>query len=99
MAIIFLNLLWCVELWRLLGWFTETIIVGISQNKKNEENDCNYERRWWRSFWKGANFSIYWSELLPYIEKKYRIAPIRIIAGHDVTAGFQTFSVQRQSYI
>ena len=27
-------------------------------------------------------------ELVPYIQKKYRTSPFRIIAGHDITAGF-----------
>ena len=27
-------------------------------------------------------------EVIPYVEKKYRISPFKIIAGHDVTASF-----------
>lgn len=70
----------------------ETIIVGISQNKKQARiDDCTYDENGLPSE-KGASFfEFIGGELLPYIEKKYRVAPFRIIAGHDVTAGFSNF--------
>lgn len=70
----------------------ETIIVGISQNKNEERiDDCTYDDNG-LPYGKGANFfEFIGGELLPYIEKKYRVAPFRIIAGHDITAGFSNF--------
>lgn len=71
----------------------ETIIVGISQNKNEERiDDSNYDDANGLPSGKGAAFfSFIGGELLPYIEKKYRVAPFRIIAGHDTTAGFSNF--------
>ena len=71
----------------------ETIIVGISQNANEERiDDSNYDDANGLPSGKGAAFfSFIGSELLPYIEKKYRVAPFRIIAGHDTTAGFSNF--------
>ncbi|MBX9806208.1 MAG: alpha/beta hydrolase [Flavobacteriaceae bacterium] len=71
----------------------ETIIVGISQNKNEERiDDSNYDDANGLPSGKGAAFfSFIGGELLPYIEKKYRVAPFRIIAGHDATAGYSNF--------
>ncbi|MFV8325675.1 alpha/beta hydrolase [Flavobacterium sp. ZS1P14] len=71
----------------------ETIIVGISQNKKDERTeDSNYDATDGLPSGKGAQFfEFIGGELLPYLEKKYRIAPFRIIAGHDTTAGYLNF--------
>ncbi len=68
----------------------ETIIIGISQNKNDERTaDSHYDDHEQRSFQKGARFfEFVGGELLPYIEKKYRVAPFRIIAGHGITAGY-----------
>ena len=75
------------------GDLPETIIVGISQNKNDERfADCGVDENTGLPSGKGAKFfEFIGGELLPYIEKKYRIAPLRIIAGHDVTAGFINF--------
>ncbi|HEX9151020.1 MAG TPA: alpha/beta hydrolase-fold protein [Flavobacterium sp.] len=71
----------------------ETIIVGISQNKKDERTeDSTYDATDGLPSGKGARFfEFIGGELLPYLEKKYRIAPFRIIAGHDTTAGYLNF--------
>lgn len=71
----------------------ETIVVGINQNKKNERlDDSNFDPETGLPTGTGANFfEFIGAELLPYIEKKYRTAPFRIIAGHDTTAGFLNF--------
>lgn len=78
----------------------ETIIVGINQNKKNERvDDSSYDDDGLPSG-KGAKFfEFIGKELLPYIEKKYRTAPFRIIAGHDTTAGFLNFFLYKDSPI
>jgi predicted alpha/beta superfamily hydrolase len=70
----------------------ETIIIGISQNKNQARiDDCTYNDDGLPTG-KGASFfEFIGAELLPYIEKKYRVAPFRIIAGHDITAGFSNF--------
>jgi predicted alpha/beta superfamily hydrolase len=68
----------------------EIIIVGISQNKNNErETDCAVDQENGLPTKKGeAFFEFIGLELLPYIEKKYRTAPFKMIAGLDTTAGF-----------
>lgn len=77
----------------------ETIIVGISQNKNEERiDDCNYDDLNGLPAEKGARFfEFIGGELLPYIEKKYRIAPFRIIAGHDTTAGYLNFFLYKEN--
>lgn len=68
----------------------EVIIVGISQNKNNErEADCALDAENGLPTEKGeAFFEFIGLELLPYIEKKYRTAPFKMIAGLDTTAAF-----------
>jgi uncharacterized protein len=67
----------------------EVVLVGISQNKKEERySDSEFDPTTGLPTNGGAAFfEFIGSELLPYLEKTYRIAPFRIIAGHDVTAG------------
>ena len=79
----------------------ETIIVGISQNKNDERTaDSNYDDLNGVPSEKGARFfEFVGTELLPYIEKKYRVAPFRIIAGHDTTAGFLNFYLYKDNPI
>lgn len=71
----------------------EMILVGISQNKKNErESDCTVDRITGLPEGKGELFYEFIGlELLPAIQKNYRTAPFKIIAGHDTTAGFLNF--------
>ena len=68
----------------------EVIIVGISQNKNNErETDCAVDEKTGLPVEKGeAFFEFIGMELIPYIQKKYRTAPFKMIAGLDTTAGF-----------
>ncbi len=79
----------------------ETIVIGISQNKNGERiEDCNYDEINSLPSGKGARFfEFIGGELLPYIEKKYRTAPFRIIAGHDTTAGFLNFFLYKDNPI
>jgi predicted alpha/beta superfamily hydrolase len=71
----------------------EMIIVAIHQNKRNqriEDSECD-ENTDLPSL-KSANFYEFIGvELLTHIEAKYRIAPFKIIAGQDITAGFMNF--------
>ncbi|WP_300569422.1 alpha/beta hydrolase-fold protein [Flavobacterium sp.] len=68
----------------------EVILVGISQNKKEERyDDSEFNPATGLPSGKGgAFFEFIGSELLPYLDQKYRVAPFRIIAGLDTTAGF-----------
>jgi len=77
----------------------ETIVIGISQNKKDERiDDSTYDETNGIPSGKGAKFfEFIGGELLPYIEKKYRVAPFRIIAGHDTTAGFLNFFLYKET--
>tara|TARA_R110000868_G_scaffold152815_3_gene378071 strand:+ start:1430 stop:2578 length:1149 start_codon:yes stop_codon:yes gene_type:complete len=77
----------------------ETIIVGINQNRNNERiADSNFDQTNGLPAKKGASFfEFIGGELLPYIEKKYRTAPFRIIAGHDTTAGFLNFFLYKDN--
>lgn len=77
----------------------ETIIVGINQNKNNQrEEDSNFDQENGLPSKKGAAFfEFIGAELIPYIEKKYRTAPFRIIAGHDTTAGFLNFFLYKEN--
>ncbi|MFV5694061.1 alpha/beta hydrolase [Flavobacterium sp. LB3P122] len=77
----------------------ETIIVGITQNKKDERTeDSTYDATNGVPSGKGAQFfEFIGGELLPYLEKKYRTAPFRIIAGHDTTAGFLNFFLYKDT--
>lgn len=68
----------------------EMIIVGIHQNKNQERyEDSEFDvQTGLPSKTGGAFFEFIGGELLPYLEKKYRIAPFKIVAGLDSTAGF-----------
>ena len=77
----------------------ETIIVGINQNKNNKRTaDSNYDEIEGIPSGTGAQFfEFIGGELLPYLEKKYRVAPFRIIAGHDTTAGYLNFFLYKDA--
>ena len=77
----------------------EVIIVGITQNQKNErESDCTIDQETGLPEEKGeAFFEFIGQEILPYLQKNYRTAPFKIIAGHDVTAGFLNFYLYKDN--
>ena len=79
----------------------ETIIVSINQNKNNERiDDSTYDEVEGTPSGKGAQFfEFIGGELLPYLEKKYRLAPFRIIAGHDTTAGYLNFFLYKDTLL
>jgi len=76
----------------------EVILVGINQNKNNErETDCTIDQSTGLPDEKGNQFfEFIGMELVAYMEKKYRIAPFKIIAGHDITAGFLNFYLYKE---
>lgn len=67
----------------------EMIIVAIPQNYGDTRYiDSEFDEAGFPTG-SGANFFEFIGiELLPYVEKKYRTQPFRVIAGHDTTAGF-----------
>lgn len=79
--------------------FPETIIVGIHQNHNDERvDDSEFEETQGLPAEKGAAFfEFIGQELLPYIEKKYRVAPFRMIAGLDTTAGYLNFFLYKEN--
>ena len=68
----------------------EVITVAIDQGKPfDRELETDVDDQNGLPIEKGAQFFDFITmELMPYLEKKYTIAPFKIIAGHDVTAGF-----------
>jgi uncharacterized protein len=68
----------------------EVILVGITQNKDHErDDDSEFDGPSGLPINKGAAFFEFIAgELLPYLDQKYRVAPFKVIAGIDATAGF-----------
>ena len=71
----------------------EVIIIGITQNKNNERSaDCTIDKTNGLPSEKGERFYEFIGlELIPYVEKKYRVAPFKMIAGLDTTASFLNY--------
>lgn len=75
----------------------ETIIVGIKQ-KNSRIGDCGYDETEGIPTKRSAAFyNFIGEELMPFLEKKYRVAPFRIIAGHDTTAAFLNFFLYKEN--
>ena len=68
----------------------EAIIVGLHQNKDGERfDDCRIDKETGLPEGKGESFfEFIGGELLPYIQSKYKTGEFKMIAGHDVTAGY-----------
>lgn len=78
----------------------EMIIVAINQNYgETRFNDSEYDYTGLPSEKGAAFFEFIGFELLPFVEKKYRTQPFRIIAGHDTTAGFLNFYLYKDDPI
>jgi predicted alpha/beta superfamily hydrolase len=79
----------------------EMIIIGIHQNKEEERfDDTTIDELNGLPSEKGAQFfEFIGAELIPYIEKKYRTTPFRIVAGHDTTASFINFYLYKEQPI
>lgn len=71
----------------------QVIVVGIVQNSNGERFlDSKFNPETGVPEESGAKFYDFIAlELIPALEKKYRIAPFKVIAGHDTTAGFLNF--------
>jgi predicted alpha/beta superfamily hydrolase len=68
----------------------EMIIVGLDQNKENERyDDCTLDPATGLPEGKGESFYEFIAgELMPFLQTKYRISNFKMVAGHDVTAGY-----------
>ncbi|WP_395067389.1 alpha/beta hydrolase [Flavobacterium sp.] len=77
----------------------EVIIVGLDQNKDNERtDDCTFDQSTGLPEGKGESFfEFIGGELLPFLQNKYRISPFKIIAGHDVTAGYMNLFLYKDN--
>ncbi len=77
----------------------EVILVGVSQNKQDERYaDSEYDEESGLPIETGADFfDFIGTELMPYLEKTYRVAPFKIIGGHDTTAGFINFFLYKDT--
>lgn len=76
----------------------EMIIVGISQNKNDERfDDCTVSEEGLPDAKGSRFFEFIGGEVLSYIESKYGSSPFKIIAGHDVTAGFLNFFLYKDN--
>ena len=79
----------------------EMIIVAIKQNKKGERyTDTQVNETTGLPQNKGGDFfEFIGQEVLPEIEKEFRISPLRVIAGHDVTAAYINFFLYKDKPI
>ena len=77
----------------------EVIIVGLAQNRENERySDCTFDESTGLPEGKGESFfEFIGGELMPFLQNKYRISPFKIIAGHDVTAGYMNLFLYKDN--
>jgi len=76
----------------------EAIIVGVNQNYANQrEDDSRVSEETGLPDTTGDNFFHFLGqELVPYLQKNYRVSPYKVIAGHDVTATMASFFLYRE---
>ncbi|KGO87088.1 histidine kinase [Flavobacterium rivuli WB 3.3-2 = DSM 21788] len=76
----------------------EAIIVGVAQNYGNQrEDDSRVSEETGLPETTGDKFfQFIGEELVPHLEKTYRISPYKVIAGHDVTATMASFFLYRE---
>ena len=65
----------------------EIIVVGIDQ-KDSRESDCKTSSENGLPEQHASNFFEYIGEVVSTVQKSYRVGSFKIIAGHDLTAGF-----------
>ncbi|MFM2228840.1 MAG: hypothetical protein RL607_98 [Bacteroidota bacterium] len=79
----------------------EVILVGLNHTTETErDEECKVDES--TGLPEGIGESFYefiGGELLPYLQKNLRIAPFKIVAGHDVTAGFMNFYLYKDNPI
>jgi uncharacterized protein len=79
----------------------EMIIVGISQNKNGERfDDCTTDAETGLPEGKGERFfEFVGGEVINHIQSKYGASTFKIIAGHDLTAGFINYYLYKDNPI
>ncbi|AWA29464.1 histidine kinase [Flavobacterium magnum] len=76
----------------------EVVIVALNQNSNGEREADSVMNEEGLPTETGASFfEFIGTELLPALEKKYRLSPFRIIGGHDVTAGFLNLFLYKEN--
>lgn len=80
----------------------EAIIVGLHQNDKpkQREGDMFIDENIGMPAEGGEKFyQFIANELLPYLEKRYRLSTFKVIVGHDLSATFANFFLYEQKSI
>ncbi|WP_350286493.1 alpha/beta hydrolase-fold protein [uncultured Croceitalea sp.] len=71
----------------------EAIVVGVHQSKNDLRwEDCDFEQTTGLPTEKGKLFyEFLGTELIPYLETSYNIAPFKMFIGYDITANFGNY--------
>ena len=71
----------------------EAIVVGVHQSENDLRwDDCDFEQTTGLPTEKGAMFyEFLGTELIPYLETNYNIAPFKMYLGYDITANFGNY--------
>ncbi|MEM6864492.1 MAG: alpha/beta hydrolase-fold protein [Bacteroidota bacterium] len=71
----------------------EAIVVGVHQSENDLRwDDCDFEQTTGLPTEKGAMFyEFLGTELIPYLETNYNIAPFKMFVGYDITANFGNY--------
>lgn len=79
----------------------ESIIVGVHQEKFDLRwEDCDFEQTSGLPTEKGKLFyEFLGTELIPYLETSYSIAPFKMFIGYDITANFGNYFLFRDKSI
>lgn len=77
----------------------ETIVVAVDNvDNDQRESDCAIDETSGLPAGDGDKFFQFIAdELLPYLDKNYRISPFRIIGGHDITARTANFFLYKEN--
>ena len=76
-----------------LGRMPEAIVVGVHQGENDIRlDDCDFEEVSGLPTEKGKMFyEFLGTELIPYLETSYNVAPFKMFIGYDITANFGNF--------
>ncbi|WP_136466622.1 alpha/beta hydrolase [Flagellimonas onchidii] len=71
----------------------EVIVVGVDQSQNDLRwEDCDFEQTSGLPTEKGAKFyEFLGTELIPYLETQYNVAPFKMFIGYDITANFGNY--------
>ncbi len=77
----------------------EVILVGLNHsNERERDEECQVDETNGLPTGMGESFfEFLGGELLPYLQKNFRVSPFKIVAGHDVTAGFMNFYLYKDN--